>query len=186
MCWIQHKTRSVLKSNKLPHKVHVCLELQLASTMRTAFLCESVTVDCWKDYAMYVVELDSSSQGIQTLYRKRMQQRGMFGKMTKPSNCAKYLMIEQPTIYSNISFPFRPSSSNMATEKERKQQHINKNGKLQWVTLTIHHKLSSKLIFQKSILVLPRKKFKVHTGRNIRLASPAIWHSGSIHSYVIA
>ena len=107
------------------------MSLQLAITMRTAFLCESVTVDCWKDYALYVVEVDSSSQGIQTLYRKRMQQHGTFGEMTKPTNCAKYLMIEQPTVCSNISFPFCPSSSNMATEKESKQQHINKNGKLQ-------------------------------------------------------
>ena len=105
--------------------------LQLASTMRTAFLCESVTVDCWKYYALYVVEVDSSSQGIQTLYRKRMQQHGTFGEMTKPTNCAKYLMIEQPTICCNISLPFCPSSSNMATEKESKQQHTNKNGKLQ-------------------------------------------------------
>ena len=79
------------------------MSLQLTSTMRTAFLCESVTVDCWKDYALYVVEVDSSSQGIQTLYRKRMQQHGTFGEMTKPTNCAKYLMIEQPTICSNIS-----------------------------------------------------------------------------------
>ena len=94
-------------------------------------MCESVTVDCWKDYALYVVEVDSSSQGIQTLYRKRIQQHGTFGEMTKPTNCAKYLMIEKPTICSNISLPFWPSSSNMATEKERKQQHINKNGKLQ-------------------------------------------------------
>ena len=34
---------------------------------------------------MYVVEVDASSQGIQTLYRKRMQQHGMFGEMTKPN-----------------------------------------------------------------------------------------------------
>ena len=27
---------------------------------------------CWKDYALCVVEVDASSQGIQTLYRKRM------------------------------------------------------------------------------------------------------------------
>ena len=128
------------------------MSLQLTSTMRTAFLCESVTVDCWKDYALYVVDVDSSSQGIQTLYRKRMPQHGTFGEMTKPTNCAKYLMIEQPTICSNISLPFCPSSSNMATEKESKQQHINKNGKLQLVTLTIHHKLSPKKIFQKSTL----------------------------------
>ena len=33
---------------------------------------------------------------------KRMQQHGTFGEMTKPTNSAKYLMIEQPTIYSNI------------------------------------------------------------------------------------
>ena len=32
------------------------MSLQLTSTMRTAFLCESVTVDCWKDYALYVVQ----------------------------------------------------------------------------------------------------------------------------------
>ena len=57
-------------------------------------MCESATVDCWKDYAMYVVEVDASSQGIQTLYRKRMQQHGTFGEMTKPTNSAKYLMIE--------------------------------------------------------------------------------------------
>ena len=43
------------------------MSLQLASTMRTAFLCDSVTVDCWKDYALYVVEVDASSQGIDTL-----------------------------------------------------------------------------------------------------------------------
>ena len=39
------------------------MSLQLTSTMRTAFLCESVTVDCWKDYVLYVMEVDSSSQG---------------------------------------------------------------------------------------------------------------------------
>ena len=101
--------------------------------MRTAFLCEGATVDCWKDYELYAVEVESSSQGIPTHYRKRMQQHGTFGEMSKPTNCAKYLMIEQPTICSNnfISLPFCPSSSNMATEKESKQQHINKNGKLQ-------------------------------------------------------
>ena len=61
------------------------MSLQLASTMGT---------DCWKDYAMYVVEVDAYSQGIQILYRKRMQQHGTFGEMTKPTNSAKYLMIE--------------------------------------------------------------------------------------------
>ena len=78
---------------------------------------------------MYVVEVDASSQGtgIQILYRKIMQQHGKFGEMTKPTNCAKFLMIEQPTICSNVSYPFCPSSSNMATQKE----HSNKNGKLQ-------------------------------------------------------
>ena len=84
------------------------MSLQLANTMRTAFLCESVTVDCWKDYALYVVEVDASSQGIQTLYRKRMQQRGTFGEMTKPTNCTKYLMIEQPAICSNIIITILP------------------------------------------------------------------------------
>ena len=83
----------------------------------------SATVACWKDDALYVVEVDASSQGIQILYRKRMQQHGTFGEMTKPTNCAKFLMIEQPTICSNVSFPFCPSSSNRATQKESKQQH---------------------------------------------------------------
>ena len=81
-------------------------------------MCESATVDYWKDYATYVVEVDASSQGVQTLYRKRMQQHGTWGEMTKPTNSAKYLMIEQSTLYSNISFPFCPSSPNMATQQE--------------------------------------------------------------------
>ena len=75
---------------------------------------------------MYVVEVDASSQGIgtlsmQILYRKIMQQHGTFGEMLKPTNCAKFLKIEQPTICSNVSYPFCPSSSNMATQKESKQ-----------------------------------------------------------------
>ena len=37
-------------------------------------------------------------------------QHDTFGEMTKPTNCAKYFMIEQPTICINISFPFCPSS----------------------------------------------------------------------------
>ena len=72
---------------------------------------------------MYVVEVDASSQGtgIQILYRKIMQQHGTFGEMTKPTNCAKLLKIDQPTICSNVSYPFCPSSSNMAIQKESKQ-----------------------------------------------------------------
>ena len=70
---------------------------------------------------MYVVEVDASSQGTQILYRKRMQQHGTFGEMTKPTNCAKFLMNEQPTICSNVSFPFCPNSSNMAKQKDSKQ-----------------------------------------------------------------
>ena len=34
-----------------------------------------------------------------------MQQQGTFGEMTKPTNCAKYLMIEQPTICSITILP---------------------------------------------------------------------------------
>ena len=49
-----------------------------------------------------VVEVDASSQVIQIVYRKRMQQlsnmTSSLGEMTKPTNCAKFLMIEQPTI----------------------------------------------------------------------------------------
>ena len=85
----------------MPHKVHVCL-CNLQVPWELTFLCESATVDCWKDYAMSVVEVDASSQGIQTLYRKRMQQHGTFGEMTKPTNSAKYLLIEQPTVCSNF------------------------------------------------------------------------------------
>ena len=125
-------------------------------------------------YALCVVEVDASSQGIQTLYRKGMQEHGTFGKMMKPTNCAKYLMIEQPTICSNNFYQFR-SAPVPPTWLHKKIES----------RLTIHHKLSSKYIFQKCILVLPRTKLKVHTGSNIRLASPAIWHSGSIHSYKI-
>ena len=46
-----------------------------------------------------------------------MQQHDTFGEMTKPTNCAKYFMIEQPTNCS--AFPFCPSSSNMATQREQ-------------------------------------------------------------------
>ena len=60
------------------------MSLQLASTMRTDFLvCVSATVACWKYDALYVVEVDASSQGKRILYRKRMQQYGTFGEMTK-------------------------------------------------------------------------------------------------------
>ena len=53
---------------------------------------------------VYVVEVDASAQGtcIQILYRKIMQRHGTFGEMTKPTNCAKFLKIEQPTICSNV------------------------------------------------------------------------------------
>ena len=149
------------------------MSLQLTSTMRTAFLCESVTVECWKDYALYVVEVDSSSQGIQTLYRKRMQQHGTFGEMTKPTNCAKYLMIDQPTICSNIYISILPQFLQHGYTKREKAAAYQQ----EWEaavsdTHDTSQALTQKDFSEKHTQVLTRTKFKVHTGSNIRLASP--------------
>ena len=150
------------------------MSLQLASTI-TAFLCDSVTVDCWKDYALYVVEVDASSQGIQTLYRKRMQQHGTFGEMTKPTNCAKYLMIEKPTNLQQYIITILPQFLQHGYRKREQAAAYQQ----EWeAAVSDTHDTSQALSLtqvdfsEKHTQVLTRKKFEVHTGSNIRLASP--------------
>ena len=85
-----------------------------------------------------------------------MQQHGTFGKMTKQTNCAKNLMIERGAAFSPLANS-PPAINPAANDTHDTSQALTQVD------------FSEKRTCQ---VVLPRTKFKVHTGSNIRLASP--------------
>ena len=139
---------------------------QLASTMRTDFLvweCHCCLLERW--CTVYVVEVDASSQGtgIQILYRKIMQQHGTFGEMTKPTNCVQsswWLNNQQfAAMYPIHSVPVpltwlhkKRVSSSIATRTGSCSDSVSYTHDASQI-----HKLSSKYIFQKSMLVAQDK-----------------------------